>query len=70
MLENKIAEIACELLTSCMDDYDSRIWEVIKDDVLEDVLECSGIDSGEGFTRGDVALSIGRVIAERLGVEV
>lgn len=65
-----ISEVACGLLTACVDDYDSRIWDVIRDDVLEDVLMCSGIKNGEGFTEGDVALSIGRAIAERLGIEV
>lgn len=68
--DNGISEVAFKLLTMCVDDYDSRIWNVIKDDVLTDVLECSGIADGEGFTNGDVALAIGRAIAERLGIEV
>ncbi len=68
--DNGISEVAYKLLTACVDDYDSRIWNIIKDDVIDDVLECSGIEDGEGFTDGDVALAIGRAIAERLGVEV
>ncbi len=68
--DNGISEVACKLLTVCVDDYDARIWNVIKDDVIDDVLECSGIEDGEGFTDGDVALAIGRAISERLGIEV
>ena len=68
--DNGLSEVAMELLTLCVDDYNSRIWNVIKDDVLTDVLECSNIADGEGFTEGDVALAIGRAIAGRLGIEV
>lgn len=68
--DNGISVIACKLLTACVDDYDSRIWNVIKEDVVNDVMECSGVQDGDGFTEGDVALAIGRSIAERLGIEV
>ena len=33
-------------------------------------MECSGIEAGEGFTDGDVALAIGRVICARLGIQM
>lgn len=67
---NKITEVALKLLTTCVDDYDTRIWNTIENDVIDDVLECSGIERGEGFTDGDVALAIGRAISSRLGLEI
>lgn len=60
---------ALKLLTNCVEDYDSYIWEAIKDDVISDVIECSGIDDGEDFSQGDVALAIGRVLMKRLNIE-
>lgn len=68
-IHDDIEMVALELLTACVDDYDRRIWEAIKNDVVSDVLECSGIEAGEGFTQGDVALSIGRILMERLKIE-
>ena len=57
-----------ESLKTATDDYASRIWNVIEDDVVNDVLECT--DGKDGFTKGDVALAIGRVIARKLEIEV
>lgn len=68
--EDEIAAAATRLLKSFTDDYAGRIWEKIKDSVIDDVLMCSGIDDGEGFTDGDVCLSIGRAICELTGIEV
>lgn len=62
-----IEAVATSLLTHSTDDYAMRIWEKIKSDVILDIFECSGIDSGDGFTDGDVALAIGRVLLHRLG---
>lgn len=61
-----IEAVATRLLSTSTDDYASRIWDAIKDDVVEDVLECAD----EQFSEGDVALAIGRAIIKRLGYEV
>ena len=61
---------ALSLLVRCTDDYASRIWEKIADDVVSDVMECSGIEDDGEFSSGDVALAIGRAILEALGGEV
>lgn len=68
-IHNDIEMEALKLLTTCADDYKSHIWEAIKDDVISDVIECSGIDDGEDFSQGDVALAIGRVLMKRLNIE-
>lgn len=71
LLHREIEENATRLLKTCTDDYASRIWNVIRDEVVNDVLLCACEPSGEDdFADGDVALAIGRAIAERLGYEV
>ena len=67
-MEETIALIATTLLKTCTDDYASRIWSAIGDNVIIDVLQCTE-DGIDGITEGDVALSIGRELASRLGVE-
>lgn len=64
-----IAMTATHLLATCTDDYASRIWSRIEDTVIADVLECTD-DCEDGFTDGDVALAIGRAIAEQFGIEI
>ncbi len=63
-----IGEVATKLLKNCTDDYASRIWTAIEEDVVADVLECSAAAKDGGFTDGDVALAVGRTIHERLKV--
>lgn len=63
-----VASVATEMLKTATDDYASRIWAIIKNDVITDVLECT--DDVPGFSNGDVALALGRAIASRLGIEV
>lgn len=71
LLHREIEEAATRLLKTCTDDYASRIWSVIHDEVVNDVVLCSCEPSGEdGFTDGDIALALGRAIAERFGFEV
>ncbi len=65
-----IGAIATGLLKTCTDDYASRIWTVIEEDVVHDVLECSSVAEGGGFTDGDVALALGRTLYRSLGGEV
>ena len=68
-VEAQIELCAMEMLNPVLDDYTSRIWEKISQAVIDDVLECT--DGGaDGFTKGDVALAIGRALAEPLGIEV
>lgn len=68
-IAKSIAMVALRLLTACIDDYASRIWSRIEDMVIADVLECTN-GCEDGFTNGDVALAIGRAIAEQFGIEV
>ena len=71
LLHREIEEAATRLLKTCTDDYASRIWSAIRDEVVDDVVLCACEPSGEdGFTDGDIALAIGRAIAERFGYEV
>lgn len=71
LLHREIEEAATRLLKTCTDDYATRIWNVIRDEVVDDVVLCACEPSGEdGFTDGDIALAIGRALAERLGYEV
>lgn len=66
-LINKIELCASEILCACTDDYASRIWALIRNDVINDVLECT--DGEDGFTRGGVCLAIGRALLEGLSSE-
>lgn len=68
-IAKSIAMTAARLLATSSDDYASRIWSRIEDMVIADVLECTD-DCEDGFTDGDVALSIGRAIAKQFGFEV
>lgn len=71
LLHREIEEAATRLLKTCTDDYASRIWTIIRDEVVDDAVLCACEPSGEdGFTDGDIALAIGRAIAERFGYEV
>ena len=71
LLHREIEEAATRLLKTCTDDYATRIWNVIRDEVVDDVVLCACEPSGgDGFTDGDIALAIGRAIAERFGYEV
>lgn len=63
-----VACVAARLLTTATDDYAARIWNNIAQDVIADVCECTDDSESDGYTDGDVALAIGRVIAARLSV--
>lgn len=67
-LNSNIAAVATKLLSACTNDYTSRIWDVIGENVIADVLECT--EDEDGFTDGDVALALGRAICKRVGVEI
>lgn len=64
-----IDRCAGAVLTRATDDYASRIYEIIKEDVRADVRECVSYVESQGFTQGDVQLAIGRAICKRLGIE-
>lgn len=68
-ISKDIAAVAHSKLMQCMDDYAKRVWDVIGDAVTDDVLTCTE-GCKDGFSSGDVALAIGRAIADRLGIEV
>lgn len=54
------------LIKSMSTDYIEDVFKAIADDIVEDVLETSGISEGDGFSDGDVALAIGRVLKDKL----
>lgn len=64
-IKEQIEIIAMEFLKPAMDDYASKIWADIQEDVINDVLECAVAAEDGGFTDGDVALAIGRAISKR-----
>ena len=64
-----IDRCAGAVLKRATDDYASRIYEIIKEDVRADVRECVSYVESRGFTQGDVQLAIGRAICRRLGIE-
>lgn len=71
-VDNAIGAIdmcAAALLKRATDDYGSRIYQVIRDDVIADVKECSAFIESRGVTQGDVALAIGRALCKRLNIE-
>ena len=71
LLHREIEVAATRLLKTCTDDYASRIWNIIRDEVVNDVVLCTCEPSGkDSFTDGDIALAIGRAVAERFGYEV
>ena len=58
-----ILKVARYLLSkSVSDDYLTRVMDKYGDAIVGDVLECSGIADGEGFSDDDVKLAIGRVM--------
>ena len=56
-----------ESLKTATDDYASRIWNVIEDDVVNDVLECT--DGKDGFTKG-TAMAFREFIVQKTGLTV
>lgn len=64
-----IDRCAGAVLKRTTDDYASRIYEIIKEDVRADVRECVSYVESQGFTQGDVQLAIGRAICKRIGIE-
>ena len=58
------------LLKRATDNYASRIYNEIRDDVISDVKECSTYLNSGGFGQRDVQLAIGRALCKRLGIEV
>lgn len=67
--DEAIESCAIRLLSPCLNDYTVRIWEKIKDEVIDDVCQCVDVER-EGFTDGDVALAIGRAVASAVGIEI
>ena len=68
--DGSIIMCAGALLKRAAGDYGNRIFEVIKDDVIEDVMGCIAYKESGGFTQEDVQLTIGRAICTRIGIEV
>ena len=48
------------------DDYSSHIFDLIQDEVAEDIKECAA----ERYNDDDVRLAVGRVLVKRLGIEI
>ena len=48
------------------DDYSHRIFDLIQDEVAEDIYTAAG----KRFTDDDVRLAVGRVLVKHLGIEI
>lgn len=63
----EVKPTALDLLGACVsDDYAEKLWDFIGEDVIEDVWECSGIQSGTMFSDTDVRYAIGRALFDRV----
>lgn len=67
LLAAEIADCATDLLIRAVsDEYARSLWEQIGSAVTDDVVVCSGISNGEGFSETDVKYALGRVLLDRL----
>lgn len=63
----EVKPTALDFLSACVtDDYAEKLWDFIGEDVIEDVWECSGVQSGMMFSDADVRYAIGRVLLDRV----
>lgn len=60
-----VMEIVSYELKRLTDDYASRIYDAIINDVISDIDECADDD----FNDSDIHLAIGRAICSRIGIE-
>lgn len=51
------------------DDYRNDIIRAVQEDVIDDVATSSGYADGEDYNYDDIALALGRVLVEKLGIE-
>jgi hypothetical protein len=65
--KKEVKSIAIYLLNGCVsDEYAETLWELIEEDVCDNVYECSGYEEDEIFNDSDVRYAIGRILIERL----
>ena len=64
---NKIAAMVGDMLGRIVsDDYHSDVYKLLKDDIIEDVIDTADPDE---WDEDDIRLSIGRVLLDRLSKE-
>lgn len=56
------------LILSVSDDYIKNILDVIEDDIIRDVVECSSYEDDGLYTEDDIKLAIGRVLMNRINI--
>ena len=66
-VEDDIYYVAEDLLRKLSDNYGNQILDIIIEDVIADVKECSALSMGGNFSDGDVSLAIGRVLLRKMG---
>lgn len=65
--ENEIKATALHLLKQAVSaDYAEELYALIGDDVIDDVLTCSGIEDDQCFSDSDVRFAIGRTLIDKL----
>ena len=70
-LEADIESVAMPLLETAVScEYSKVIWERIRTEVIENVLESSGVLDGDYFDSTDIRYAIGRILKNLLGEEI
>lgn len=66
--ENELRADISKILKQFTDDYSGDLERELIEDIVADVVECSDFENGT-YSNGDIALAIGRVLCERIGIE-
>ena len=67
--DDMIKNVAMEILSESILEYRFDIWDVIGQDVIDDVKTNIGVSNGYGFYSMDVKQAIGRALKKRLNIE-
>jgi len=66
--ENELRADISKILKQFTDDYSGDLERELMEDIVSDIVECSDFENGI-WSEGDIALAIGRVLCNRLGIE-
>ena len=67
--DDMIKNVAMEILSESILEYRFDIWDVIGQDVIDDVKTNTRVSNGYGFHSMDVKQAIGRALKKRLNIE-
>lgn len=65
-IEENIKNTALKLLSGCIDDYDTAVWNKISKDVIECVMTSPVPVAPELFSEADISRAIGRALVKNL----